>query len=60
MRRRLGVALVPLTLAIGLVQVVPARAASTSKPPAVVANTAYPVCAGNVIIGLGLCIPWVL
>jgi hypothetical protein len=51
---------VPLTLAVGLVQVAPAHAASTSKPPAVVANTAYPVCAGNFIVGRGLCIPWVL
>jgi hypothetical protein len=58
-KRRLAVALLPMTLGIGLLQSVPAHA-NDSPPPKVVVNATYPVCAGNYFVGRGLCIPWTL
>ena len=59
MNRRLALLLLPATLGIGLLQAVPARA-DTPPSPKVVVNSAYPVCAGNYVIGIGVCIPWTL
>ena len=57
MKRRLALALLPATLGIGLLQAVPARA--TATPPKVVINTSDVACAGNYVVGRGVCLRWI-
>ena len=57
MKRRLVLALVPATFAVGLVlHGAPARASAPA--PKIAVNTSYVACVGNYTIDRGVCIPW--